>query len=129
VDELIGAYRIPVIVERFVAGPEITAVVFDDGRKRHSFLAQKVFRLKPDGKHEFTSLESYEDAGSYTYKLVEDEKLAAKMRRLAERAFGALRYKDYAKFDIRLDEESGTAYFTDCNPNTAFGPSLGLPFT
>jgi D-alanine-D-alanine ligase len=128
-DELIGAYRIPVIVERFVDGPEITAVVFDDGRKRHSFLAQKVFRLKPDGKHEFTSLESYEDARSYTYKPVEDEKLAAKMRRLAERAFGALRYKDYAKFDIRLDEESRTAYFTDCNPNTAFGPSLGLPFT
>jgi D-alanine-D-alanine ligase len=129
VNELIGAYRIPVIVERFVDGPEITAVVFDDGRKRHSFLAQKVFRLKPDGKHEFTSLESYEDARSYTYKPVEDEKLAAKMRRLAERAFGALRYKDYAKFDIRLDEESRTAYFTDCNPNTAFGPSLGLPFT
>jgi D-alanine-D-alanine ligase len=129
VDELIDAYRLPVIVERFVDGPEITAVVFDDGRKRHCVLAQKVFRIKPDGKHEFTSLESYEDARSYTYKRVEDEKLAAKMSRLAVRAFGALRYKDYAKFDIRLDKASGIPYFTDCNPNTAFGPSLGLPFT
>jgi D-alanine-D-alanine ligase len=129
VDELIGTYRLPVIVERFIDGPEITAVVIDDGRKRHSFLAQKVFRTKPDGKHEFTSLESYEDAQAYSYIAVEDQKLAAKIGRLAERAFGALRYRDYAKFDIRLDPETATPYFTDANPNTAFGPSLGLPFT
>lgn len=129
VDELIGTYHLPVVVERFVDGPEITAVVFDDGRKKQSFLAQKVFHLKPDGKHEFTSLESYEDAHSYTYKPVEDKKLADKMHRLTVRAFNTLRYKDYAKFDIRLDEASGTPYVTDANPNTAFGPDKGLPFT
>jgi len=40
-----------------------------------------------------------------------------------------LQHKDYAKFDIRLDEQTNTPYFTDSNPNTAFGPDLGLPFT
>jgi D-alanine-D-alanine ligase-like ATP-grasp enzyme len=32
-------------------------------------------------------------------------------------------------FDVRVDAESGEPYFIDANPNTAFGPSLGLPFT
>jgi D-alanine-D-alanine ligase len=129
VDELLSTYRLPVVVERFVDGPEITATLFDDGRKRHSFLGKKVFRLKPDGKHEFTSLESYQDARSYHYEHLDDADLAARIERLTGRAFGALRYRDYAKFDIRVDQTDGTPYFTDSNPNTAFGPDLGLPFT
>jgi D-alanine-D-alanine ligase len=128
VDDLISTYKLPVIVEQFVEGPEITAVVFEDGKKRHVFLGEKVFRSKPDGKHYFTSLESYNDARSYTYKPVE-EAMANKIIRNVQRAFGALMHRDYAKFDIRVDENSGTAYVTDSNPNTAFGPDLGLPMT
>jgi hypothetical protein len=45
------------------------------------------------------------------------------------KAFDVLRFNDYGKFDIRVDQESGTPYFTDANPNTAFGPSHGLPLT
>jgi D-alanine-D-alanine ligase len=128
VDDLITTYKLPVIVEQFIDGPEITAVVFEDGKKRHVFLGEKVFRTKPDGKHYFTSLESYEDARSYTYKPVE-ETMANKITRNVQRAFGALMHRDYAKFDIRVDEETGTPYVTDSNPNTAFGPDTGLPFT
>ena len=129
VNELISTYKIPVIVEKFVDGPEITAVVFEDGQKRHVFLGQKVFHHKPDGKHEFTSLESYSVHNSYTYAPVEDQELVRKIEVYASKAFGVLHNKDYSKFDIRVDEKDGTPYFTDCNPNTAFGPSMGLPFT
>jgi D-alanine-D-alanine ligase len=128
IDNLIGTYKLPVIIERFIDGPEITAVVFDDGKKRHIFLGEKVFRTKPDGKHYFTSLESYDDAQAYTYKPVE-EALANKITRHVQRAFGALMHRDYAKFDIRVDQASGVPYVTDSNPNTAFGPDPGLPFT
>ncbi len=55
--------------------------------------------------------------------------LADKIEKLTVKAFAVLHNKDYAKFDIRVDQETGTPYFTDCNPNTAFGPSMGLPFT
>lgn len=127
VDDMIGTYKLPVVVERFIDGKEITACVFDDGNKNHVFMAEKVFKIKPDGKHEFTSFESYERADSYRYKAV-DEQLAAKIAPLAVRAFNGLSFKDYAKFDIRVDDK-GTIYFTDCNPNTAFGPDKGLPFT
>jgi D-alanine-D-alanine ligase len=129
VNEMIATYKMPVIVERFIKGPEITAVVFDDGQKKHVFLGQKKFNLLPDGKHAFTSIESYQSADAYTYVPVQDEDLAREIERLAVRAFSVLHNKDYCKFDVRVDEETGTPYFTDCNPNTAFGPNLGLPFT
>lgn len=128
VEEMQGDYKIPVLVEKFVDGTEITGVVFEDGKTRHVFLAQKKFGLKPDGKHDFTSLESYEDANSYKYEPV-DEELEKKVAELCEKAFEVLRFTDYAKFDIRVDEKDRTPYFIDCNPNTAFGPDTGLPMT
>jgi D-alanine-D-alanine ligase len=128
VDQMISDYKLPVVVERFIDGPEITVVVFDDGRAKHVFMGQKKFRLKPDGKHYFTSLESYSDPHSYTYTLP-DKDLVSKIQPLAVKAFSALHNRDYAKFDVRVDEKDGTPYFTDCNPNTAFGPDPGLPFT
>lgn len=129
VDHLITTYHIPVIVERFIDGPEITAIVFEDSRKRHIFLGQKQFGFKPDGKHEFTSLESYQSPDAYRYLPVTDESLVRKIEGYLTRAFGALQNEDYAKYDIRVDTQTRTPYFTDCNPNTAFGPSMGLPFT
>lgn len=128
VDKMISVYKMPVIVEQFIDGPEITVCVFDDGIKNHVFMGQKVFRKKPDGKHYFTSIESYQDIKAYTYIHVE-EPLRTKIASLAIRAFNALYHKDYAKFDIRYDQRTNTPYFTDSNPNTAFGPDMGLPFT
>jgi D-alanine-D-alanine ligase len=128
VDDMITTYKMPVIVERFIDGSEITVAIYDDGTKKHVFAGQKIFRKREDGKHYFTSLESYDDAHTYKYKLIEDPMLE-KVTKLAIRAFNGLVHKDYAKFDIRVDESTGTPYFTDSNPNTAFGPDLGLPFT
>jgi D-alanine-D-alanine ligase len=128
VEELQGAYKMPVLVEKFIVGSEITGVVFDDGKTRHVFLAQKKFRLKPDGKHHFTSLESYETTNPYKYEFVEEE-LARKVGELCTKAFEILRFSDYAKFDIRVDEKDATPYFIDCNPNTSLGPDIGQPMT
>lgn len=128
VNKMISTYRIPVIVEKFIGGPEVTVVVFEDSAKRHVFMAQKIFRKRPDGKHYFTSIESYEDTRAYKYVPVE-ENMKYEITKLAVRAFGGLQHKDYAKFDIRVDDETGIAYFTDSNPNTAFGPDMGLPMT
>jgi D-alanine-D-alanine ligase len=128
VAEMIETYKIPVIVEEFIGGPEITAVIYDDGRRKHVFLGQKKFGFKPDGKHDFTSFESYDDLKSYRYKFPDQDK-QDKIIPLVGRAFDVLGYRDYAKFDIRWDEATGIPYFVDCNPNTAFGPDKGLPMT
>ena len=128
VNSMIATYKMPVVVERFIDGPEITVVVFDDGAKKRVFLGEKIFKNKPDGKHFFTSHESYDDENAYKYKKVAPE-LSAKIAPLAVRAFRGLLHKDYAKFDVRVEESSGIPFFTDSNPNTAFGPDLGLPMT
>ena len=128
VKKMIETYKIPVIIEQFIGGPEITAVIYDDSRKKHIFLGQKVFKVKPDGKHDFTSLESYDDIKAYKY-IVPEQALIDKINPMVQRAFEVLAYRDYAKFDIRLDENTGVPYFVDCNPNTAFGPDMGLPMT
>lgn len=127
-NSMIATYRFPVIVEKFISGPEVTVVVFDDGVKRHVFMAQKKFGVKPDGKYEFTSIESYKNWKSYRYVPVDDSN-KYDITKLAVRAFGGLQHKDYAKFDIRIDGDTGIPYFTDSNPNTAFGPDKGLPMT
>ncbi len=128
VEEMISTYKVPVIVERFIDGPEVTVGVFDDGVKKHVFMGEKKFKKKPDGKHSFTSFESYDYLDAYRYRRV-DEPLNEKIAKLSVRAFYALHHKDYAKFDVRVDENTGTPYFTDSNHNTAFGPDIGLPFT
>jgi D-alanine-D-alanine ligase len=128
-DAMIGQYRTPVIVEKYIEGLEITVIVFEDSRKRHIFLGQKVFGFLPDGKHSFTSLESYGEKDSYHYRFLESDVLARKITRYAETAYTALHYNDYAKFDVRVEAGTHNPCFIDANPNTAFGPSLGLPFT
>jgi D-alanine-D-alanine ligase len=127
-DELISIYKMPVIAERFIEGPEITAVVFDDGERLHVFCGEKVFNVDPPRKYLFTSFESYSQPDSYHYQKT-DKAVANAVARHARKAFEVLRCRDYAKFDVRIDPANGTPYFTDANPNTAFGPGLGLPFT
>lgn len=127
-DLLIETYKMPVIVERFIDGPEVTAVAFDDGAQVWVFCAQKVFKESADRKYLFTSFESYRDPDCYRYTLVTPE-VDALVSAYARAAFAALHCRDYAKFDVRIDPADGTPYFIDANPNTAFGPSTGLPMT
>ncbi|HET9588307.1 MAG TPA: hypothetical protein VFO91_05930 [Anaerolineales bacterium] len=121
VEDLRGDYKIPVLVEKFIEGPEITGIVFEDGKTRHVFLAEKKYRLKPDGKYEYTSIESYDVPTAWRFDFVEEE-LGKKISELCLKAFEILRFTDYAKFDIRVDETDMTPYFIDCNPNTSLGP-------
>lgn len=127
-DALISAYKMPVIVERFIEGPEITAVAFDDGEQVHVFCGQKVFKDSESRKYLFTSFESYSDPDCYHYTAAAPDVVEVVIGHV-RRAFEVLRCQDYAKFDIRLDATTGTPFFTDANPNTAFGPHLGLPMT
>ncbi|MGE5073375.1 MAG: hypothetical protein ACM3MF_08105, partial [Anaerolineae bacterium] len=128
VEELQSEYKIPVLLEKFIEGPEVQCVVFEDGKTRHVFMAQKKFTVKPDGKHNFTSIESYNIPNAYKWEPVEEE-LEKKIAELCRKAFEVLRFTDYAKFDIRVEEENMTPYFIDCNPNTALGPDMGEPMT
>ena len=114
---LIKTYQQPVIVEEFIAGREITAVLLEGGNSK-VYLAEKVFR-ETDDPMQFATFDDQwgEENDSFTYAKVTDSNLCD----LVKKAFTVTKMEDYGKFDIRLDQ-SGRYYFVDCNSNPAFGP-------
>lgn len=128
VDKLMETYKLPVIVEEFIDGQEITVIVFDDGKEKHVFMAEKVFHKKVAGDHAFTNVESYDDPDSHHYQIYEGEG-ASTIETNAKKAFSVLNHRDYGKFDIRIDGNTKAIYFIDSNPNTAFGPAKVLPIS
>ncbi len=114
---LISTYQQPVIVEEFIAGRELTAIVLEGGNTK-VYLAEKVFRETEDPTQFATFADQWTgENDSYHYEKITDITLVE----LVKRAFRVLKMGDYAKFDIRLDQ-SGRYYFIDSNSNPAFGP-------
>lgn len=114
---LIKTYAQPVLVEEFIVGREITAILLE-GLNRKVYLAEKVFKKK--GKYLFVTFEDQwleTKSEPFFYRQFEDSLL----KEYVKKAFDITRMADYGKFDIRLDS-SGRYYFIDCNSNPAFGP-------
>ena len=115
---LIETYEQPVLVEEFIVGREVTAILLQ-GLHKKVYLAEKVFH-KPDNKFLFASFEDQWESEGYEgfhYQKFEDPVLNAYVRK----AFDISKMADYAKFDVRIDS-SGRYYFIDTNSNPAFGP-------
>ncbi|MCU0519466.1 MAG: hypothetical protein MUF84_02060 [Anaerolineae bacterium] len=115
---LIGTYRQPVLVEEFISGREITAIVLQDRRKR-VFLAEKVFN-KPKSRYVYLTFADQwltEGRSVFRYRRCSDSVL----KKYVRKAFSVAKMVDYGKFDIRVDH-SGRYHFIDSNCNPAFGP-------
>ena len=115
---LIHTYKQPVLVEEFIAGREITAIVLE-GTTKEVFLAEKVF-LHPEGKFVFLTFDDQwlsEKDAAVTYNSYDDPLLTEYVKK----AFDVTQMYDYGKFDVRLDQ-SGRYFFIDTNCNPAFGP-------
>ncbi len=115
---LIKTYEQPVLVEEFIVGREITAILLE-GLNKKVYLAEKVFH-KPNEKFVFATFEDqweHNKKNSFVYHKYKDPLLTEYVKR----AFEITRMADYGKFDIRLDN-SGRYFFLDSNSNPAFGP-------
>ena len=115
---LIQVYKQPVLVEEFIVGREITAILLEGGNKK-VYLAEKVFN-ETDKKYIFVTFEDQwlkDSDNSFSYEKFDDLILKAYVRK----AFDITKMYDYGKFDIRLDL-SGRYFFIDANSNPAFGP-------
>ena len=115
---LIKTYDQPVLVEEFIVGREITAILLE-GLNKKVYMAEKVFRRRKE-KYIFSTFEDQwlkGSAESFHYQKYADSLL----REYTKRAFEVTKMDDYGKFDIRLDI-SGRYFFLDCNSNPAFGP-------
>lgn len=115
---LISTYNQPALVEEFIVGREITAILLE-GKNKKVYLAEKVFH-KPEQKFTYTTFADQWLApgeATFRYHKVHDPVL----REYVKRAFDVTNMYDYGKFDIRLDQ-SGRYFFIDSNCNPAFGP-------
>jgi D-alanine-D-alanine ligase len=123
---LIQTYKQPVLVEEFIVGREITAILLE-GMNKKVYLAEKVF-AKPAGKYLFTTFEDQwllKGAETFHYQRYDDPVL----KEYIKKAFDVAKMYDYGKFDMRLDQ-SGRYFFIDTNCNPAFGPKeldMALP--
>ncbi len=115
---LINTYKQPVLVEEFISGRELTAIVLQE-KKKKVYLAEKAF-TGPDVKYRFLTFEDQwlsEAGAAFYYKRYKDPLLV----QYVLKAFEFARLADYAKFDVRLDQ-SGRYFFIDTNCNPALGP-------
>lgn len=115
---LIRTYKQPVLVEEFIVGREITAILLE-GKSKKVYQAEKVF-THPRRKYVFLTFEDqWLSTGepAFHYTKYDDPHL----REYVKKAFEVISMYDYGKFDVRLDQ-SGRYYFIDTNCNPAFGP-------
>lgn len=115
---LIKTYNQPVLVEEFIVGREITAILLE-GLNKKVYLAEKIFH-KTNEKYVFCTFEDQwldHSNGSFHYQKYQDSIL----KEYVKKAFEITEMFDYGKFDIRIDS-SGRYFFLDANSNPAFGP-------
>ena len=114
---LITTYEQPVLVEEFIVGREITAILLE-GLNKKVYFGEKVFK-ESDSIFKFATFESQwsDNVQTYSYQKYEDNLL----KEYIKKAFEITRMADYGKFDVRIDS-SGRYYFIDSNSNPAFGP-------
>jgi D-alanine-D-alanine ligase len=115
---LIQTYRQPVLVEEFIVGREIIAILLE-GLNKKVYLAEKIFS-DPKDPYVFTTFEDQwflPGDAVHRYQKSDDPLL----KEYVKKAFDVTKMYDYGKFDIRMDQ-SGRYYFIDTNCNPAFGP-------
>ncbi len=114
---LIETYNQPVLVEEFIVGRELTAILLE-GLNKKVYLGEKVFpKTRQKDKYLFAAFEDQWEKDTFHYQKYHDPLL----RDYVKKAFEITDMADYAKFDVRLDS-SGRYYFIDSNSNPAFGP-------
>jgi len=115
---LIETYKQPVLVEEFIVGKEVVAVLLE-GLNKKVYMAEKCFKKKK-AKYQFATFEDQwlkQGTESFAYRKFKDPIL----KEYVKKAFDVTKMDDYGKFDIRVDQ-SGRYFFLDCNSNPAFGP-------
>ncbi len=124
VKKLMAVYKDDVLVEEYIAGRELAAVVFE-GMKRKVYVGEKVFNPEVGGQYKIASFsavwqEDEMDRAKWAYDYAKYEP-GETLKEDIKKCYEVLKMEDYAKFDLRLDQ-SGRYYFIDPNANPAFGP-------
>ena len=123
----------PALVERFMAGREINVSLLEsEGGVRVLPLAEIDFSAFPPGKPRIVDYAAKWLPDSFEFQNTPrripaplDEATAAHVRQLALAAWHAVGCRDYARVDLRLDED-GRPFVLEVNPNPDISPDAGF---
>jgi D-alanine-D-alanine ligase len=130
IQEIRGIYKQRVLVEEFIGGKELHCTVLGNGKDAVVLpLAELQFN---DGHEDPEFIFDYEakwveSSPNFQNTFVSpapsvDERITKAIQRDAKRAFVALEMKDYARFDVRLNQKTGKWYFLEANANPSIQP-------
>lgn len=115
---LIKTYDDDVLVEHFIKGREVSAILLEGSNKK-IYLGEKIFEGSwKQAKYKLATFEAEWGQGdSFHYiKYPGNTLLANHIRKACE----VLKIEDYAKFEVII--KNGKHYFIDSNPNAELGP-------
>lgn len=108
------------LVEKFIAGPELTVGLLEEKALAPIRIVPKVEFFDFEAKYKRSDTEHRFDTG-----LPAD--LVEKCQRLAERANAVVGARDLARIDIMIDEKSNEPYLLEINTLPGFTPKSLLP--
>lgn len=131
--ERIGEFSQPVIVEEYISGREFEVTLLEvDGTVMVLPIAENIYDPKSpvdfltyDGRWQ----ENFESYLVYRVKIAELDKTKQKeIERECERVFYALEFRDYARFDIRMNQD-GRLFFLETNSNPGIDDNMDIALT
>jgi D-alanine-D-alanine ligase len=118
--DLLGRFKQPVLVERYLPGREVTVgIVGNGGDARVVGIMEVMFKEGTDG--DYTALNKAEYVDRMDYRLLDGEPLGLRAREVALAAYDALSCRDAARVDLRCDE-NGEPCFMEINPLPGLHP-------
>lgn len=123
---LISKYNQSVLIEEYIFGKEITALMIEGKEEDQLLFAEERIFLNKEKYPLYSYEASWGDEEIYD---VLQYQLNQEMKNNIVKAFKTLQFLDYARFEIIIDKK-GRYYFIDSNANPEFGPypATGGPF-
>lgn len=137
--ELLGRYRQPVLVERFLSGREFTVGLLGTGNRAEAIGTLEIVLLQNAESEVYSYVNKERCEELVEYRLVRREKdpVVAEAERISLAAWQALECRDGGRIDIRCDDD-GRPSFIEVNPLAGLHPHhsdlpilcnhLGIPY-
>jgi D-alanine-D-alanine ligase len=118
--ELLGTFRQPVLVERYLPGREMTVGIVGNGDEARVVGVMEVL-FKNGTDTDYTATNKAEYLSRVEYRLLDGDALGMRAREVALGAYRALSCRDAGRVDLRCDE-NGEPCFLEVNPLPGLNP-------